>query len=275
MLMDAGYGNHTKLRQEIAALGLPYVAGIQSSTTLWPPGTEPLPAKRWSGQGRPPTRLRRNAKRRPIAAKEIALGLPKPAWRTIDWREGSAERLSSRSAQVRVRAAHRGKWHAEEWLLIEWPKGEEEPTKYWLSTLLQDITFELMADLAMLRWCIERDYQELKQEFELGHYEGRGWHEGRGWRGLHHHATLCIAAYGFLISQRGAIPPSGPRAAARFPAVEFPAGYRPRGAADQVPASRPELDRNPEPTNDCGARQAPITMPLLRSKSRTETRLLL
>ena len=108
VLLDAGYGNHTKVRQEISALGLPYVAGIVSSTTLWPPGIEPLPAKRWSGRGRPPTRLRRNAKRRPVSAKEIALGLPKRAWRTIGWREGTAERLSSRFARLRVRAAHRG-----------------------------------------------------------------------------------------------------------------------------------------------------------------------
>jgi SRSO17 transposase len=232
VLMDAGYGNHTKLRQEISALGLAYVAGIQSSTTLWPPGTEPLPAKRWSGRGRPPTRPRRNAKHRPDSAKEIALGLPKRAWRTIGWREGSAERLSSWFARVRVRAAHRGKRHGEEWLLIEWREGEEEPTKYWLSTLPQDVAFGRMVDLAMLRWRIERDYQELKQEFGLGHYEGRGW------RGFHHHATLCIAAYGFLISERGTIPPSGPRPAAGLPTLELPAGYRPRGTADQVPASR-------------------------------------
>ena len=147
--------------------------------------------------------------------------MPKRAWRTIGWREGTAERLSSRFARVRVRAAHRDRRHEEEWLLIEWPKGEEEPTKYWLSTLPHDITFERLVDLAKLRWRIERDYQELKQEFGLGHYEGRGW------RGFHHHATLCIAAYGFLISERGTIPPSGPRAAKAFAKLELPAGYRP------------------------------------------------
>ena len=101
----------------------------------------------------------------------------------------------------------------EEWLLIEWPKGEKEPTKYWLSTLPQDITFRRLVDLAKLRWRIERDYQELKQEVGLGHFEGRGW------RGFHHHATLCIAAYGFLISERETIPPSGPRSTALFPAT--------------------------------------------------------
>jgi SRSO17 transposase len=262
VLVDAGYGNHTKLRQELSVLGLHYVAGILSSTTLWASGMEPLPAKRWSGRGRPPTRPRRNAKHRPVSAKEIALGLPKRAWRTIGWREGTAERLSSRFARLRVRAAHRGKRHEEEWLLIEWPKGAEEPTKYWLSTLPQDITFERLVDLAKLRWRIERDYQELKQEFGLGHYEGRGW------RGFHHHATLCIAAYGFLISERGTIPPSGSRAAAGVPVLDLPAGYRPKGAADQTRTSHSKLDRNAAPANDRSSRQAAIEMPLLRPKNR-------
>jgi SRSO17 transposase len=262
VLADAGYGNHTKLRQALSALGLGYVAGILSSTTLWASGMEPLPPKRWTGRGRPPTRPRRNARHRPVSAKELALGLPKRAWRTIGWREGTAERLSSRFARLRVRAAHRGKRHEEEWLLIEWPKGAEEPTKYWLSTLPQDITVERLVDLAKLRWRIERDYQELKQEFGLGHYEGRGW------RGFHHHATLCIAAYGFLISERGTIPPSGPRAATGVPVLELPAGYRPRGAADQIRTSHSRLDRNAAPANDRSPRQASIEMPLLRPKNR-------
>jgi SRSO17 transposase len=257
VLLDAGYGNHTRLRTDISALGLRYVAGILSSTSVWTPGTEPLPPKRWSGRGRRPTRLRCDAEHRPVSVKELALGLPKRAWRTIDWREGSAERLSSRFVRLRVRVAHRGQLHGEEWLLIEWPKGAEEPTKYWLSTFAQDITFERLVDLAKLRWRIERDYQELKQELGLGHYEGRGW------RGFHHHATLCIAAYGFLISERGTIPPSGPRAAARFPKIELPTGYRPRGAADQAGTSHPKLDHNLAPANDPRPRQEPVTMSLL------------
>ena len=229
VLLDAGYGNHTRLRAEITALGLTYVAGILSSTTVWAPGTEPLPPKRRSGSGRPATRVRRDAKHRPVSVKDLALGLPKRAWRTIGWREGSAERLTSRFARVRVRAAHRDQPQGEEWLLIERPKGEKEPTKYWLSTLPHDVTFERLVDLAKLRWRIERDYQELKQELGLGHYEGRGW------RGFHHHATLCIAAYGFLISERGTIPPSGPGAAAHVPQLELPAGYRPRGGPRSGP----------------------------------------
>jgi SRSO17 transposase len=228
-LLDAGYGNNSNLRADMTALGLLYVAGILSNTTVWAPGTGPLPPKTWPGRGRPAKRLRRDAKHWPISVKDLALGLPKRAWRTIKWREGSAEVLSSRFARVRVRAARRDERHhqtrPEEWLLIEWPKGENEPTKYFFSTLPEDSSLQRLVYIAKLRWRIERDYLELKQEVGLGHFEGRGW------RGFHHHATLCIAAYGFLISERETIPPSGPRPAALFPQPAIPARYRPRGAA--------------------------------------------
>ena len=141
VLMDAGYGNNSELRADITALGLTYTAGIQSNTTVWAPGQEPLPPKTWSGRGRPPKLLQRDAKHRPISVKQLALGLPKRAWHTIEWREGSAERLSSRFARVWVRVARRDfkrtASRPQQWLLIEWPKGEKEPTKYWLSTLLR------------------------------------------------------------------------------------------------------------------------------------------
>ena len=107
--------------------------------------------------------------------------------RQITWRDGSNTPLTSRFARWRVRPAHddarRSEPAPEEWLLIEWPEGEAEPDHYWLSTLPADISLERMVDLAKLRWRIERDYLELKQEVGLGHYEGRGW------RGFHHHAT--------------------------------------------------------------------------------------
>ncbi|MER3439377.1 MAG: IS701 family transposase [Chloroflexota bacterium] len=229
VLMDAGYGCNTKLRTAISALALRYVAGILPNTSVWAPGTGPLPPKKWSGCGRPPKLIRRDGKHRPLSVKELALGLPKRAWRIITWREGASEQLSSRFARVRVRVAHRDynltDSRSEEWLLIEWPEGEDEPTKYWLSTLPQDVTFRTLVDTTKLRWRIERDYQELKQEVGLGHFEGRGW------RGFHHHATLCIAAYGFLISERETIPPSGPPSAVLFPLLAVPDGYRPRGSA--------------------------------------------
>mgnify|MGYP000352472079 CR=1 FL=1 len=229
VLMDAGYGANTQLRTDISTLGLTYVAGILPNTTVWAPGTGPLRAKNWSGHGRPPKLIRRDGKHQPVLAKELALSLPARAWRTITWREGSAEPLTSRFARIRVRAAHRdyklSKRRPEEWLLIEWPEGENTPTKYWLSTLAQKIAFNRLVDLTKLRWRIERDYQELKQEVGLGHFEGRGW------RGFHHHATLCIAAYGFLISERETIPPSGPRRSTLFQTADLPDDYRPRGSS--------------------------------------------
>src|SRR6185312_12804399 len=227
VLMDAGYGADTQLRTGITALGLSYIAGIQPNTTIWPPGREPLPPRAWSGRGRPASRMRRDPEHRPVQVKALALGLPASAWETITWREGSADWLTSRYARLRVRAAHRDERltepRPEEWLLIEWPEGEKEPTKYWLATLPETMSFAEFVDLAKLRWRIERDYQELKQELGLGHYEGRGW------RGFHHHATLCIAAYGFLISERETIPPSALRHVFSQPSI--PENYRPRGAA--------------------------------------------
>jgi SRSO17 transposase len=216
-LVDAGYENDSKLRTGITELGKPYVAGIQPQTLVWAPRTKP---------GRAPKKGRRDAPNA-ISAKEVALGLRAKAWRTVKWREGTNEWLSSRFARVRVSVAsshERPGKPAQEWLLIEWPEGEDAPTKYWLSTLPKNIPFRDLVDTAKLRWRIERDYQDLKQEVGLGHFEGRGW------RGFHHHATLCIAAYGFLISERETIPPSGPRSAALFPQLGIPDGYQPRGS---------------------------------------------
>jgi SRSO17 transposase len=228
VLMDAGYGASTELRESITALELPYVAGIGPQTTVWAPGEGPLPAKKWSGQGRLPKLLRRDAKHQPISVKELALNLPASAWRKVTWREGAAGPLSSRFARVRVRVAHRdyklSESRPEEWLLIEWPKDEKEPAKYWLSTLPEDISFVHLVDYAKLRWRIEHDYKELKQEVGLGNFEGRGW------RGFHHHATMSIAVYGFLVSERGAFPPSA-ITKVLFRQFALPKGYRPRGSA--------------------------------------------
>jgi len=266
VLLDAGYGNNSVLRAEITALGLIYAAGILSTTTVWPPGAGPLPAKPWSGRGRPPKLLRRDDKHRPLSVKALALSLPKRAWRTIEWREGAAEPLISRFARLRVRAARRDYWLAEsrpeEWLLIEWPKGESEPTKYWLSTLPQSIPFPDLVDAAKLRWRIERDYQELKQEVGLGHFEGRGW------RGFHHHATLCIAAYGFLISQRAMIPPSANRSARMFPEIALPDGYRPRGSPVAARTPRSKLDRDHAPAPHRRPRENTPALPMLRRAHR-------
>jgi SRSO17 transposase len=228
VLADAAYGNDTKFRAGITALDLLYTVGVQSSVTLWEPGTQPLPPKPWSGQGRPPKLQRRDDQHKPISAKQLAIGLPPSAWKDITWRQGTERGLRSRFAAVRVRPAHRDYWKAEprpeEWLLIEWPKGESEPTKYWLSTLPETTSLKALVKMAKHRWVIERDYEELKQELGLGHYEGRGW------RGFHHHATLCIAAYGFLVAERSRFSPSAHVGNLELSAPELPPDFRPRGS---------------------------------------------
>src|SRR5262249_39814893 len=221
VLMDPAYGNDARLRTEITKLALSYVAGIQSNCLVWPPGTGPR------RHGKPLNNTGRRDEPDLISVKKLALGLAKDAWQTIRWREGSAEWLSSRFARVRVIAGHGyllPEQLEQEWLLIQWPAGEAAPTKYWLSTLPVDISFRDLVDFAKLRWRIERDYQELKQELGLRDFEGRGW------RGFHHHATMCIAAYGFLISEQETIPPSGPRCAALLETPALPERYRPRGS---------------------------------------------
>jgi SRSO17 transposase len=220
-LMDSVYGSDSRLRTEMTVLGVMYVAAVLPRTLVWAPGTGPR------RKGRPLNNTGRRDEPELISVKQLALSLPETAWRTIKWREGSADWLSSRFARVRVRVGHSQQLPeqlAQEWLVIEWPVDEAKPTKYWLSTLPADITFHQLVDIAKLRWRIERDYQELKQEVGLGHFEGRGW------RGFHHHATMCIAAYGFLVSERETIPPSGPRSAALLKAPALPESYRPRGS---------------------------------------------
>ncbi|WP_454629856.1 IS701 family transposase [Bradyrhizobium cenepequi] len=91
VLMDAGYGNNSDLRAAITALELSYAVGILSNTTVWAPGSGPLPAKAWSGRGRPPKLLQRDSGHKPLSVKALALGLPKSAWRTVTWREGTAD----------------------------------------------------------------------------------------------------------------------------------------------------------------------------------------
>jgi SRSO17 transposase len=227
VLADAAYGTDTQFREAIRTLGLPYVVGIMSSLSVWKPGEAPLSKPKWKGMGRPTKLLRRDSRHQPIAVKELAHRLPASAWKTVTWRQGTKQSLRSRFAAVRIRPAHRDYWrsepHPEEWLLVEWPRGEAEPTKYWLSTLPAAANLGDLVRLAKQRWMIERDYQELKQELGLGHFEGRGW------RGFHH-ATLCIAAYGFLVAERSRFSPSARAGKLQLRAPQFPVDFKPRGS---------------------------------------------
>ncbi len=146
------------------------------------------------------------------------------------------------SPRVRVRAANEDLVRQEEWLLIEWPHGEAEPRHYWTSTLSEKTSFRKLVFNAMGRWMIER---ELKSELGLSHYEGRNW------RGFHHHATLCIAAYGFLVLERLL----NKKKSARLRAPAISQGFRPRGslsdatpqsALHRIPAIRSRKDHRPK-----------------------------
>jgi SRSO17 transposase len=229
ILADAGYGKGTQFRTDLTQLGLQYIVGIESNATVWRPGQQPLPAPpRKPGRGATPKRLRRADDHQPVSVGQSALDLPASAWKDIGWRQGNRGILRSRFAAVRVRPAHRDEKRTEprpeEWLLIEWPKETSEPTKYWLSNLPVGTALKPLVKLAKHRWIIERDYEELKQELGLGHYEGRGW------RGFHHHATLCIAAYGFLVSERSRFSPSARVGHVGLRAGKPPQGFRPRGS---------------------------------------------
>src|SRR4030095_9154060 len=148
-----------------------YVVGVQSSMTVWESGKQPLPAKPRGKMGRPPRLLHRSPEHQPVAVKQLAMLLPPTAYKDITWREGTEQKLRSRFAAVRIRPVHRDYWqaepHAEEWVLIEWPKSEKEPTKYWISTLPENTTRKALIKIAKHRWIIERDHEELKQELGL------------------------------------------------------------------------------------------------------------
>jgi SRSO17 transposase len=263
VVVDAGYGVDTAFRQKLGALGFSYVVGITGAVSVWSEGQAPLPPKPWVGRGLKPTRLRRDAEHQPLSTQALAMQLPRRRFHTVTWREGTNEALSSRFAALRVRAAHRDHLrvepHPEQWLLIEWPNGEAAPTKYFLSTLPAATPLKELVRVAKLRWRIERDYQELKQELGLGHFEGRSW------RGFHHHATLCIAAYAFLLAQRIAAPKKTLPHPIFGQVPALPAGFRPRGSPTPA-ATHPGFDHHAAPGTRRRADRKPPAVPVLRSK---------
>jgi len=205
VVADAGYGAATEFREGLSKRSLAYAVGILGGTSFWSQGTGPLPPKPRKPMGRPAKLLRRDSKHQPSSAKKLAKALPSRSWTDVRWREGTKGKMQSRFARVRVRPAHRDhlrtEVRAEEWLVIEWPRTESEPTKYFLSNLPESAALDDLVRLIKLRWRVERDYQELKDEIGIDHFEGRGW------RGFHHHGVLCIAAYAFLAAERARLSP--------------------------------------------------------------------
>ncbi len=203
VLADAGYGDAGEFRAALDEHKLRYVVGINGEPVVWPPESCPQIRRKPKGEkGRRPTRYR-DETFPPEKVKHLAARL---GYRKVTWREGSKGWQSSRFAAVRIHSAH---LHlhchppgAEQWLLCEWPDGKEKPTKFWLSSLPRETSIKTLVRLAKLRWRVERDYQEMKQEVGLDHWEGRTW------RGFHHHVTLCAVAHGFLALRRALSPPA-------------------------------------------------------------------
>lgn len=225
VLADAAYGDETAWREKLAGYGLTYAVGVRPGTTVWWGEHRPLAAAKPNGRGRQRRRVQRDGDHQPIPVAEVARTLPARSWRTVSWRQGVSQPLRSRFARVRVRAAHRDRPRDEEWLIIEWARGADEPAHYWFSNLPGNTPWQQMINTVMGRWQIERDYEELKQQLGLGHFEGRNW------KGFHHHASLCIAAYGFLMLERL----SGVKKnTARFKTPALPESFRPRGAGSHA-----------------------------------------
>jgi SRSO17 transposase len=193
---DAAYGSVTEFRRELAARGLEYALGVQETISVWAAPRADLPAGAYSGRGRRP-KSKPGARR---SALELALSLPGEAWHTVRWAEGTKGPLSSRFACVRVEPGHAariaGEREAEQWLLAEWPEDSPKPAKYWLACLSSDSDLLELVTWAKMRWGIEQNYRELKEELGLDHFEGRSM---RGWLC---HVTLTLVAFLFLAKER-------------------------------------------------------------------------
>ncbi len=205
VLADAGYGDCSEFRQGLIERGLHYVVGVQSGHCVWPPGVEPTPPLTDGGPGRPRTYWTATAE--PVRIEELACSIPYEQYQTVTWRDGSRGIQRSKFVALRVCPAEnyrRGKAkppQATHWLVCQWPREKDSPAKFWLSNLPETTSLVSLVRFAKLRWRVERDYQELKQEIGLDHFEGRGW------LGFHHHASLCAVAHAFLALQRALFPP--------------------------------------------------------------------
>jgi SRSO17 transposase len=228
VLADSGYGDSREFRSALRERGLHYAVGVHHPTMVWRPGTRfAVPAKT-SHKG-PARRNLHAIHGTPVPIGELAQEL---TYRAVTWREGTRGKQTSRFAAVRVNTAHKhtqgGAPGPDEWLLCEWPSTEASPTKHYLLSLPQSTSLRELVRIAKLRWRVERDYQDLKNEVGLDHFEGRSW------PGFHHHAALCAAAHAFLALRRALFPPEHDPLDAADGQTSPPAG--PTASTGSVPA---------------------------------------
>jgi len=200
VLADSAYGSVTEFRETLRGSGWSYCVGIDSTLKVVAADADLGRVPGYRGQGRPPSRPRKvRAGAKSPSVKQWA-GEHAADFRKVTWREGTKGKLSSRFAAWRVRPAHRLSAGREPlaacWLLAEWPDGEEHPTKFFFSNLPETTSLKRLVRTAKSRWHIEQSYKELKNELGLDHFEGRSW---PGW---HHHVTLVMLAYAFLVWYR-------------------------------------------------------------------------
>lgn len=194
VLADAGYGDVTDFRRGLQERCLAYAVGVTNQVRVWlePPN---MVAHQQCSRGRPPRRQYDYPQQKPLTVREVALAQAQK-FRTVSWREGSKGKLRSQFLGLRVQTAH-GYVEGEEpgkrvWLVIQWPKGETEPLKYYLCDLAENLSLRRLIEITRGRWRVEQDYQQMKEELGLDHFEGRSW---AGW---HHHISLVMLAHAFL-----------------------------------------------------------------------------
>ena len=203
VLADSAYGEGSEFRDGLLERELEYIVGINSTHLVWPPGAQPAAPVRTHRSGRPATRWQDGA-HQPLQAAALVESIPRTRYRKVTWREGSRGPLSSQFLFYRVHPAERHTKGrppgAEHWLICEWRESESSP-RFYLSNLPASLSRRALVRRLKLRWRVERDYQEMKEELGLDHFEGRTW------RGFHHHATLCAVAHGFLALRRALFTP--------------------------------------------------------------------
>lgn len=189
---DEAFGRDTDLLDRIAEVGLWYFAEVPHDTRVWQqrPATV-LPT--WSGQGRPPTRLRvPEEEPGPMPVAQLAARLPAQCWRRRTIKEGSKGPLVARFAKVRVIAVREGLPGPDVWLVLRYHGGTGE-LKTYLSNAPATTALAMLVWVSGMRWPIETCFEDGKQ------YLGMGAYEVRSWRGWHHHMTLVILAHCFLV----------------------------------------------------------------------------
>lgn len=198
VLADAEFGDVTAFRTALHRLRLPYAVGISAHLTVFT--TRPrVRAPETNRHGRPRTRLKMVTTVAPIAVRTCATQLPAARWRRITWRNGTQPQRTARFAAIRVTPAHEWR-HArlapEIWLLCEEETGAKTRLKYYFVHLPATVSLRALVTLTHQRWAIEQQYQELKSELGLDHFEGRSY---PGWQ---HHVVLTAVAHAYIQRER-------------------------------------------------------------------------